>query len=95
MISCRVVVESPHRHHHQGNLYGVKIEVEVPGKKLAFTREPDQARQHEDLYVALRDAFEGIKRQLKEDRRLRRAELKLRHMRGPESGRLRRSIAQL
>jgi len=59
IISCRVVLESEQRHHHQGKLYGVRIDLSVPGSELVATRQ-----RHEDMYVALRDAFDAIKRQL-------------------------------
>ena len=27
---CRVIVEAPHKHHHRGQLYSVKIEITLP-----------------------------------------------------------------
>lgn len=38
LISCRVVVEKPHRHHERGNRFHVAIEVAVPGADIAVTR---------------------------------------------------------
>jgi len=32
ITSCRVVVEAPHRHHHKGKLYHLRIEIGVPGR---------------------------------------------------------------
>lgn len=68
LVSCRVVVEVPHRHSQQGNQFNVRIDMGVPGNQLVVTRD-----HHEDPYVALRDAFDAAKRQLESYvRRLRR-----------------------
>lgn len=64
ITSCRVVVEATSRH-QQGNLYHVHIDVGVPGSELVVSREPDQRQAHEDAYVALRDAFDAMQRQVK------------------------------
>ncbi len=64
IMRCNVVVEASHKHHHQGNLYHVKINLTVPGKELAVSREPDEHHAHEDLYVAIRDSFKAVSRQL-------------------------------
>jgi len=61
ITSCRVAVEMPHKHHNQGRQYNVRIDISVPGNEIVVNR--DQA---EDVYVALRDAFEAAKRQLKD-----------------------------
>jgi len=67
IMGCRVTVDSPHRHKHQGILYRVQIDLTVRGAELVFKRQP-----HEDIYVAIRDAFEAARRQLEEhERRLR------------------------
>ena len=64
ITSCRVVVEAPHRSHHQGNLYRVRIQLHVPNRELVVGRESHDAREHEDPYVAVRDAFDAARRQL-------------------------------
>lgn len=61
IMACRVVIECPHKHHHKGVLYNVHIDLTVPGAELVVKREPN-----EDLYVALRDAFDAAGRQLRE-----------------------------
>ena len=65
IMSCRVVVEIPHKHHHQGKQYNVRIDIGVPGSEIVVNR--DHA---EDVYVALRDAFDAAKRQLEEYARI-------------------------
>ncbi|MCK6555836.1 HPF/RaiA family ribosome-associated protein [Candidatus Binatia bacterium] len=64
ITGCRVVVEAPHKHHHQGKLFHVRIDLTVPGGELLVTRDPAQAHGHEDVYVAIRDAFAAARRQL-------------------------------
>jgi ribosomal subunit interface protein len=61
IVSCRVVVEVPHQHKHQGKTFNVRIDIGVPGKELVVNRET-----HEDIYVALRDGFDAAKRQLED-----------------------------
>lgn len=61
IMACRVTVELSDKHHHQGKSYAVRIDVTVPGHELAVNRV-----QHEDVYVALRDAFDDMKRQLED-----------------------------
>jgi ribosomal subunit interface protein len=67
ITGCRVVVEKEHRHHHKGNLFRVRIEIDAPGKELAVTRTGPRDHAHEDVYVAIRDAFNAAVRRL-EDR---------------------------
>ena len=61
IMGCRVLVEAPHRHQNQGNHYNVRLDITVPGSELVIKRE-----ENEDLYVAIRDAFEAAKRKVKE-----------------------------
>lgn len=63
---CRVVVEAPHRHHHKGKIFHIRIDLTVPGHELVVNRDPSQNHAHEDAYVAIRDAFEAAERQLED-----------------------------
>ena len=68
IMSCRVVVEMPHQHKNQGKAFNVRIDIGVPGSEIVVNRD-----KHEDVYVALRDAFDAARRQLEDyGRRLRR-----------------------
>lgn len=71
VMSCRVIVEAPHRHHHKGNIYHVRIDLTVPDEELVVSRDRGQNHAHEDPYVAVRDAFDAARRQLQDyiDRR--------------------------
>ena len=61
IMACRVEIEQLQKHQHQGRPFGVRIQLSLPGHELNVGREQD-----EDVYVALRDAFGGMERQLKE-----------------------------
>ncbi len=65
IMSCRVVVEMPHKHSHQGRQYNVRIDIKVPSHEIVVNRD-----HSEDVYVAIRDAFDAAKRQLEEAVRL-------------------------
>jgi ribosome-associated translation inhibitor RaiA len=40
IIRCRVIVEAPHRHHHQGKAYEVHIYLTVPVGEVVITHAP-------------------------------------------------------
>lgn len=61
LVSCHVVVEMPHKHHHQGKEFNVRIHIGVPGNDIVVNRD-----HHQDPYVALRDAFDAAKRRLED-----------------------------
>ena len=77
ITSCRVLVETAHRHQHQGRRYQVRIDITVPGGEIAITRDPSGNNSHEDVYVAIRDAFDSARRQLQEFVRRERGEVKV------------------
>jgi ribosome-associated translation inhibitor RaiA len=78
ITSCRVLVEA--RHHRRGDPFHIRIELGVPGKELVVTHDPavvkgdEEARHkhhelegpHKDVYVAIRDAFKAMRRQLQD-----------------------------
>ena len=66
LTSCRVMIEAPERRHHKGMLFHVRIELGVPGKKLVVSRHPKDKHAHEDVYVAIRDAFDAARRRLED-----------------------------
>lgn len=76
ITSCRVVVESPHKHHHKGRIYTTTIDVTLPGGKIAASRHPDDHHAHEDAYVAIRDAFDAVYRQIEDYVRRQRHDVK-------------------
>jgi ribosomal subunit interface protein len=76
IMSCRVAIEPQQRQHHKGNLYHVRIDVKVPDSELVTSREPPAHHAHEDVYVAVRDAFDAMRRQIEDYARTRRGEVK-------------------
>jgi len=76
IIGCRVVVEAPHRHRHKGRIYHVRIDLTVPDEELVVSRDPAGNHAHEDVYVAVRDAFDAARRQLQDYARRRRGRVK-------------------
>ena len=59
ITSCRIAVEMPTGNHHQeGGPYRVRVDVTVPGSELVASKE------EEELYAAIRDAFEAAERQV-------------------------------
>ena len=77
ITGCRVLVEKEHRHHHKGNLFRVRVEVDAPGKELAVTHTGPRDHAHEDVYVAIRDAFRAAVRQLEDHVRERGGKVKV------------------
>jgi cold shock CspA family protein/ribosome-associated translation inhibitor RaiA len=101
IMGCRVAVEAPHRHHHKGKAYVVRIDLTVPGGELVINREPKRLvakkangaeepggdfaelhepskhAAHEDVYVAIRNAFNAAGRKLQNHARRRRGKVKV------------------
>jgi cold shock CspA family protein len=77
VTGCRVIVETKHRHHRKGKFYRVRIDLTVPGSKIAVSREPERDHAHEDVYVAIRDAFDAARRRLQDQVRRVQREVKL------------------
>jgi ribosomal subunit interface protein len=78
IIGCTVVVEAPHRHHHKGKLYSVRVDISVPGKDVVVDRAKPTDHAHEDVYVAVRDAFNAATRRLEDQARKMRGSVKTR-----------------
>jgi ribosomal subunit interface protein len=76
IIGCRVVVEAAHKHHRRGNHYHVRVDVTVPDGEFIANREPDEHHRYTDVYVAIRDAFDSMRRQLEDYARRRRGQVK-------------------
>lgn len=77
ITSCRVTVEAPHQHHHKGALYDVRIDLRLPNVEIVVNREAHDDHAHEDVYVAIRDAFDAAGRQLEDHVRRQRGDVKL------------------
>jgi ribosome-associated translation inhibitor RaiA len=74
---CEVVVELPHRRHRQGKTFQVHIHLTVPDRTIAITRDPGLDAAHEDVYVAIADAFRAARRALQDHTRIRRGDVRV------------------
>ena len=62
IVSCRVTVEQVGKHQRQGRDFRVGVDIRLPGRQeVVVNRDHD-----EDPYVALREAFDTMARQLDE-----------------------------
>jgi len=85
ITSCHVVVEELDRHRHQGKQFTVRLDIRVPGHEVVIDRD-----HHEDIYVALRDAFNAAGRKLEDVARAQRGEVKMHEL--PQHGRVTRLV---
>jgi ribosomal subunit interface protein len=92
IISCRVVVECQHPRHRQGNLFRVRVDLQVPGREIVVGRDPEAHHAHEDLYVAIRDSFDAARRLLEDHVREGRGEVKMHTV--PDHGRIARLLPE-
>lgn len=91
IVGCDVVIEAPHRHHRKGKLYGVRIDVSVPGDRIIVNHSKPNDHAHEDVYVAVRDAFNAAYRRVEDHARKMRGDVKTHE--APLHGRVRRLFA--
>lgn len=76
ITSFRVTVEAPHKHHHKGNIYHIALDIVVPDAEIVVSRNPHANHAHEDVYVAVRDAFNSARRKLEDYEARRRGKVK-------------------
>jgi ribosomal subunit interface protein len=69
--SVRIAVEIPQNHKRNGKLFRVRIDLAVPGKALVVNHHLNQ-----DVYIAIRDAFRALLRQLESYAKIRRGDIK-------------------
>lgn len=60
LMRSRVTISKEHRHHHQGFPFEVHIELIMPGSKEIMATK----RSHEDIYVAIKEAYIAMHQQL-------------------------------
>jgi ribosome-associated translation inhibitor RaiA len=84
---CEVWVESPHGHHRKGRLYAVRARLTIPQEEIAVDLQTPQ----EDVSVAIREAFDALRRRLQDSQRRRRGSVKA-HPRAQSDASRRRAI---
>lgn len=74
VTACRVLIETPHRHHHDGPHFRVRIEVTVPGTQpIVISHEPTPGT---DPYLTVHEAFHAAERRLQDTVRVQRGAVK-------------------
>jgi ribosomal subunit interface protein len=81
VVGMHVTVDAPNARHHKGTLYSVRIDVRLPNGALAVSRTHRHDHSHEDVYAAIRDAFDAATRQVESHIRRQRGMVK-RHDQG-------------
>ena len=69
ITGCQVIVEAPAAHRHKGAPFNVKIALSLPGAEINVHSERTDDTAHADVYMALHDAFDIVKRCLKDHAR--------------------------
>jgi ribosome-associated translation inhibitor RaiA len=77
ILTCHVVAEALHRPKRQGAQFSVRLNLTLPGTEVVVNRE-----HGEDVYIAVRDAFEAAGIQLKDHMR-RQSNIECRSRNGP------------
>ena len=90
ITACRVTVECRHQHKRQGNLFAVTIDMVLPGREIVVGRERGLNHAHEDAHVAIRDAFDALRRRLEDHIRSKAGHVKLHAV--PDHGRISRLL---
>ncbi|MFC3678840.1 HPF/RaiA family ribosome-associated protein [Bacterioplanoides pacificum] len=65
ITAVRAVVAMPHNHSNKGKLAHVSLEIGLPGETVAITHDHHDNSEHEDMYVAVRDAFDKAQRKVR------------------------------
>lgn len=76
IVSCRVTIDASHKHQRQGKLFRVAVDIHLPGSHVVASRDPSKHHAHEDVMVAIRDAFDAARRRLQDRVRVDRGKVK-------------------
>lgn len=88
IMSCRVVVEAPPKHKTKGRLCQVSVDLKIPGREIASNGAGPKDSAHEDMHVAIRDAFDAVRRRLQDHARKGQGDVKTKEV--PTHGRIAR-----
>ncbi|HWB49454.1 MAG TPA: HPF/RaiA family ribosome-associated protein [Stellaceae bacterium] len=76
LTGCRVIVEGRHRPQRAGRVAHLCIELSMPGRVLTIGRGADEFHTHDDVFVAVRAAFDAARRRLDRHAERRRGDVK-------------------
>jgi len=77
ITACHVVIEGRNHRHRQGTLYNCAIHLDLPGRNISVGHVGPKDHAHEDVYVAIRDAFNAAARSLEDHTRILRGDVKV------------------
>lgn len=66
LAGCRVVIAAAHRHQGRARTYQVSIDLMVPGGPVVINGEHGNDHTHDDVVIAIRDAFDAARRRLQD-----------------------------
>lgn len=91
ITACRVVVAAARRRQARSRLFQVHVEMSVPGQVIVVKRGEAASETYADVYIALRDTFDALRRQLQDYVRKLRGDVKVHE--APRHGRVLRLFA--
>lgn len=65
ITDCKVAVRIAHKT-SKNRFFHINILLDLPGKKIAVSREPETKSEHSEPHAAIRDAFHKLTRQLED-----------------------------
>ncbi len=71
LMACRVTLSRESRHGQAGGFFSARVAMTLPGRELVVSH----AHEH-DAHIALRDAFDAIRRRLEDGQQIRRGKVK-------------------
>jgi cold shock CspA family protein/ribosome-associated translation inhibitor RaiA len=86
LLKCRVAIEMVGRHHRKGRKYRARIDLKLPGRNIVVGNASESNPTHEDVYMAVRHAFDAARRRVQDFTRRRRGDVKLHE--APPQGRI-------
>jgi ribosome-associated translation inhibitor RaiA len=66
LAACRVIVAAAHRHQGRARTYQVHIDLTVPGGPVVVNGDNGNDHTHDDINIAIRDAFDAARRRLQD-----------------------------
>ena len=73
ITNIRVTVDRPHARHQQGTLFEVRVDVRIGATEIVAGRDHGNDHSHEDVYIAVADAFAAARRRVQDFSRIRQA----------------------
>ncbi len=64
VTSCRVTIDAQHGQQQKDGLFRVIIDINLPGEEIVTSHHPVQNHTHENVNIALQDAFDMARHQL-------------------------------